>query len=288
MQQFLKGIERKSVTFAMRGISKHGAGLGYRQELREELKSQKQSIDVVEILSDQWMSPGGLDQLREISEQFDTVTHGVAMSLAGAGRIDAQYLDSVREVIEICDSDYYSEHLAATHVPGLDSQHLCPPVINEESRRACVRNVKQAQSVLGVPLAIENITYSVSTTSDHLEAASFFADVVCESDSLILLDVANLYINSKNHCFDAEDYLSRLPLERVVHIHLAGGVVSSTGKMIDSHSEVIAEGIWELARRTAELCNPRTVIVERDQNFPDVDVLLEEVEIGRKVYFGNH
>ncbi|MCX4394178.1 MULTISPECIES: DUF692 family multinuclear iron-containing protein [unclassified Streptomyces] len=269
----------------MKEISNHGAGLGYRQELSENLASREHGIDVVEILADQWMSPGSLGQLREISERFDTVTHGVAMSLAGAGRIDTKYLERVREVVEVCQSDYYSEHLAATHIPGIDSQHLCPPIVSAESRRACVRNVKQANSALGVPLAIENITYSISTTSDHLEAAKFFADVVVDSDSLILLDVANLYINSQNHRFDPEVYLSQLPLERVVHIHLAGGVTTSTGKLIDSHSESIAEGIWDLARNTAELCNPRTVIVERDQNFPDADVLLEEVATARSIYF---
>ncbi|MFE9485204.1 DUF692 family multinuclear iron-containing protein [Streptomyces sp. NPDC006641] len=269
----------------MQKISNHGAGLGYRQELSEELVSRGQGIDVVEILADQWFSPGALDRLLEVSQRFDTVTHGVAMSLAGAGGINQKYLESVRDVVEVCNSEYYSEHLSVTHVPGIDSQHLCPPVVSAESRRACVRNARQASSALGVPLAIENITYSISTTPDHLEAATFFADVVVDSDSLILLDVANLYINSRNHRFDPEEYLSRLPLERVVHIHLAGGVTTSTGKMIDSHSESIAEGIWDLARKTAKLCNPRTVIVERDQNFPDTDVLLEEVATARSVYF---
>ncbi|WP_331762627.1 DUF692 domain-containing protein (plasmid) [Streptomyces sp. NBC_01527] len=266
-------------------VKMYGAGLGYRREFSDELREHGKEIDVVEILADQWMTEAGLAQLREVAEEFRMVTHGVSMSLAGAGRIDPEYLAQVRAIVDLCDSDYYSEHLAVTHVPGFDAGHLCPPILNEENLRACIRNVKQAQSALGVPLAIENITYSVATSPDHLAGASFLADLVTATDSLILLDVTNLYINSKNHSFDAGEYLKRLPMERVVHIHLAGGVLTAAGKLVDSHSEIIGEEIWELARQTAQLCDPRTVIVEHDQDFPRFEALLDEVAAGRNIYF---
>ncbi|MFI6646076.1 DUF692 family multinuclear iron-containing protein [Streptomyces sp. NPDC050529] len=266
-------------------IAHHGAGLGYRRELSDKLPSYRQQIDVVEIMADQWRLKSSHGRLREVVTQFDTVTHGVGLSVAGAGNIDPDYLQEIRRVIEICSSEYYSEHLAATHVPGMDSQHLCPPILSAESLRTCVRNVRQAQSFLNVPLAIENITYSVSTSSDHLEAANFFADVVTEADAFVLLDVANLYINSRNHHFDPEEYLRRIPMDRVVHVHLAGGVVNSAGKLIDSHSESIGVQVWELARKVAMLCAPKTVIVERDQNFPTIEPLLKEVEVSRNIFF---
>lgn len=268
-------------------VSKTGSGLGYRHELATELETHAASIDVVEILTDQWRTPGALERLREIASQFATVTHGVCLSLAGAGRIDEEYLRFVRSVVEACGSEYYSEHLAVTHVPGLDSNHLCPPIINEQSLRACVRNVTQAQDEIGVPLAIENITYTVSTASDDLAGASFLGDLVTETDSLILLDVTNLYINSRNHGFDPMDYLKRLPLEKVVHIHLAGGLTKQDGMLIDTHSEMIGEEVWDLARDVAQLCRPRTVIVEHDRNFPRFEALIDEVARGRQIFFGH-
>ena len=269
-----------------RSISKAGAGLGYRFALATELDANAADIDVVEILSDQWQAPGALDRLRDIASRFRTVTHGVCLSLAGAGRIDEEYLRFLRNVVEVCDSEYYSEHLAVTHVPGLDSNHLCPPLINEDSLRVCVRNVMQTQDEIGVPLAIENITYTVSTAADELAGASFLADLVTETDSLILLDVANLYINSRNHGFDAMDYLERLPLEKVVHIHLAGGLTRH-GLLLDTHSEIIGEEVWDLAREVARMCRPRTVIVEHDSNFPEIDALIDEVTRGREIFFGD-
>ena len=279
--------DERGATVSGRGdtITTRGAGLGYRHELGDELRRHHTEVDVVEILADQWMTEPGMAVLREVAAEFPTVTHGVGMSLAGAGRIDPGYLAQVRRVVDLCGSDYYSEHLAVTHVPGRDSGHLCPPFLNEENLRACIRNVEQAQSELGIPLAIENITYSVATNPDHLAGASFLADLVTATDSLILLDVTNLYINSTNHSFDPDEYLKRLPMERVVHIHLAGGVRTTDGKLADSHSEIIDTEIWDLARRTARSCSPRTVIVEHDQNFPHIEALLDEVAAGRRIYF---
>ncbi|MEV5545428.1 DUF692 domain-containing protein [Streptomyces sp. NPDC052309] len=276
-------VSKKAIDFPH--TRPYGAGLGYRRELSQEFTMHRKEIDVVEILADQWFGDGSLAHLREVAEEFPTVVHGVGMSLAGAGRVPEDYLAEIRKVTDICDAAYYSEHLAMTHVPGLDSGHLCPPVLNEESLRICTRNVDQVQSALGIPLALENITYSVSMGADHLAAASFFAELVKATGCFILLDVTNLYINAKNHSFAPLQYLDRLPTDRIVHIHLAGGVVTSTGKHIDSHSETISNDIWQLAAETAERCSPKSVIVERDQNFPDLHALVEEVARSRDIYF---
>jgi uncharacterized protein (UPF0276 family) len=266
-------------------IATRGSGLGYRHELAKEMAANADRIDVVEILADQWTNPRALDRLREIAGSYPTVPHGVCLSLAGAGRIDEDYLLALRRIIEACGADYYSEHLTVTHVPGLDSDHLCAPIINADSLRACVRNVTQTQDALGVPLAIENITYSVSTGTDDLAGASFLADLVTETDALILLDVANLYINSHNHRFDPLAYLARLPMEKIVHIHLAGGI-SRHGLLHDTHSEIIGEEVWQLAEEVGRLSRPKTVIVEHDTNFPLIDTLVEEVARGREIFFG--
>ncbi len=263
----------------------YGAGLGYRRQLSDELHARREQLDVVEILADQWFGDGDLLRLRRVTETFSAVVHGVGMSVAGAGKIPGDYLRRVREIVEICGAKYYSEHMAMTHVPGMDSGHLCPPVINDEGLRACIRNINQAQEALEVPLALENISYTLTLNSDHLAMADFFAEVVSATGCLVLLDVANLYINSRNHDFDPIEYLNRIPMDRVVQVHLAGGILLASGQLLDSHSEAIAEDIWELAAETSKRCNPRAVIVERDQNFVDIEALMAEVTRGRDVYF---
>lgn len=263
----------------------YGAGLGYRKELSQEFSAHRDRFDVVEILADQWFGDGNRERLGAIIDEFPTVVHGVGMSVGGAGRIPEEYLANIRDVVRLCDASFHSEHLAVTHVPGMDSGHLCPPVISEESLRICIRNVEQAQEFLGVPLALENITYSVPLGGNHEAAASFLADIAKATDCLILLDIANLYINSKNHQFDPLDYLDLLPVDRIVQIHLAGGVVTSGGKHVDSHSEQVGQDIWELASEVARVVHPSSVIIERDQNFPDFKSLLEDTAKARGIFF---
>ncbi|MBY8884015.1 DUF692 domain-containing protein [Streptomyces sp. PTM05] len=269
-----------------RRIARRGAGVGYRRELHEDLATHAGQIDVVEILADQWRMPGGLDTVREVCGRFRAVPHGVGLSLAGAGRIDPDYLVFIKELSGICEADYYSEHLAMTHVPGVNSGHLCPPILSEESLRRCVRNVLETQSAIGMPLAIENITYNV-TLGSHLDAASFLAELVDRTDALLLLDVANLYINSVNFSFDVDEYLDQLPLERVVHIHLAGGVTRSDGTLMDTHSEIIGDSVWQLAEKVSRRCAPSTVIIEHDSNFPEFRRLVDEVGDARGIFFAD-
>ncbi|MEU6273278.1 DUF692 domain-containing protein [Streptomyces populi] len=263
----------------------HGAGLGYRKELSQEFSANRDGVDVVEILADQWFGDGNSERLSGIVDEFSTVVHGVGMSVAGAGRIPKEYLRNIRKVVRACGASYHSEHLAVTHTPGMSSGHLCPAVISEESFRVCVRNVEQAQEFLGVPLALENITYSMTLGGDHMAAASFLGDIVKATDCLMLLDVANLYINSRNYRFDPLEYLDRLPVDRIVQIHLAGGVLSSKGKHIDSHSEQVGQDIWELATAVEKVTCPSSVIIERDQNFPNFGSLLEDVKKAREIFF---
>ena len=261
----------------------NGAGVGYRGEISDELDSRTDAFDVLEILSDAWMTRMHL--LREVCGRHRTAPHGVGLSVAGGGRPGAGYLGRVKQVIELTGADYYSEHLTATHVPGLNSGHLCPPLLTAESLERCIDNVRYVQEFLEVPLALENISYTVGMSADPMDGADFLAEVVERADALLLLDVANLYINSRNHSFDALDYLRRLPLDKVAHIHLAGGIVTSTGKFVDTHSEIISKEIWNLAEEVAARCSPRTVIIEHDQNFPDFDKLIAESDQARSIFF---
>src|SRR2546423_3314150 len=205
-------------------IATFGAGIGYRRPLMNALWADPSRVDVLEILTDGWMAAGGLTDLCELAKTFTVTPHGVSLSLAGPGRPDPAYITRLAEIIDVVGAPYYSEHLAVTEIPGIDTGHLCPPVLSPTSLRQCVGNARTVQSELGVPLAIENITYTIALPSAGLDGPDFFAELVEKADSLILLDVTNLYINSVNHRFDVADYLDPVPLERVVHIHLAGGL----------------------------------------------------------------
>ncbi len=50
----------------------------------------------------------------------------------------------------------------------------------------------------------------------------FLVEVAEQSDSLILLDINNIFVNSYNNHFDPMDYIRHVPQNRVMQFHLAG------------------------------------------------------------------
>ena len=60
-----------------------------------------------------------------------------------------------------------------------------------------------------------------------------------------MFDLYNFHCNAVNLGFDPLEALSRLRLDRVVQVHLAGGSTHD-GFLMDVHSDVVPEPVWEL------------------------------------------
>ncbi|QWF85351.1 DUF692 domain-containing protein [Amycolatopsis sp. CA-230715] len=261
-----------------------GAGIGYRRPLIDALRAEPGRVDVVEVIADHWLRPGELDELRALVADIPAVPHGLALSVASPGRPDPGYLAGLADVVAVTGAEYYSEHLAVTSLPGLDTGHLCPPILTAASLARTVDNVRYAQDALGVPLALENITYSLELPSTEFTPAQFLGEVVERADALLLLDVTNLHINAANHGLDVDRCLGDLPLDRVAHIHLAGGFEAG-GRLHDSHSELVGEPVWDLAAVVAARCRPATVVIEHDANFPEPAALFDQAARAREIFY---
>lgn len=97
----------------------------------------------------------------------------------------------------------------------------------------------------------------------------------------MLLDVTNLFTNATNHGFGADRFLDVIPTERVVQVHLAGGVTGH-GTLLDTHSAAVPEPVWALLGELLSRTTIRGALIERDEDFPpDFDDLLAEVDRAR-------
>jgi hypothetical protein len=77
----------------------------------------------------------------------------------------------------------------------------------------------------------------------EMNEAEFVAEVLRETDCGLLLDVTNPQINAANHRYEVDDFLARIPLERVVQLHFVGG--HRHGQVwIDSHSRPTPDDVW--------------------------------------------
>ena len=111
--------------------------------------------------------------------------------------------------------------------------------------------------------------------------AEFITKLTEETDCGLLLDVTNLYINSRNFAFSWRKFLDEIPLERVIQIHFVGSHRHGN-KFIDGHSHKTENEIWEVFDEVCKRCDVQGAILERDGNFPPFEEILEEIDTAKR------
>jgi len=102
----------------------------------------------------------------------------------------------------------------------------------------------------------------------------------------LLLDLTNLFINSRNHGFDALKWLQEIEPGRIQQMHIVG-YSHAAGRYTDSHAAPIQEELIELARAVVRHAPVQAVILERDEDFPDVAGLETEITKLKRIRDGN-
>ncbi len=131
-------------------------------------------------------------------------------------------------------------------------------------------------------MAVENISYYASPGREanvdaEMDEADFAREVVEQAGCSLLLDVNNVFVNSKNHGFDARRMLAKMPLDKVIQIHMAGHDESDPNLIIDTHAEPVRSEVYDLLAFVLGKTGPLPVLLERDDNFPEWEELCGEV-----------
>jgi uncharacterized protein (UPF0276 family) len=95
------------------------------------------------------------------------------------------------------------------------------------------------------------------------------------ADCDLLLDVNNVYVNARNHGYDARAFIDAVPHERVVQIHLAGHR-DMGDVVIDTHGAAICDEVYDLYAYTLSRTGPVSTLLEWDHDVPSLERLLEE------------
>lgn len=265
-----------------------GVGLGYREPLRGELFLRRGEVDFLEITAEHFLdAPRRKEQeLELLAEHFTLVPHALGLSLGSAEGLDKNYLRKLARLVNRLDPPWWSEHASFTRAGGVDIGHLSPLPWTREAVDVLCRNVAEAREHINAPLILENITYAHALPGGEMREADFIAEVSERTGCGLLLDVTNLHTNASNHGYDPEEFLARLPSERVVQLHFVGGHRGHGGELIDSHSAPAPEEVWSLMERVLERTPVKGAILERDENLPPLAALLEELararEMGRR------
>jgi uncharacterized protein (UPF0276 family) len=272
---------------------KSGVGLGLRWEFLDELvETLPAGLDFLEISPENYVGRGGhvTAQLGRVRERYPLLSHGLTMSLAGTEPFDAEYMHSLRAFLSEMKSPWHSDHLCFSIAGGGRVLHdLLPPKMTKASATRAAERVRRAQDMLGVKMAVENISFYLPPGEDEMPEADFVSEVCEQANCGLMLDVNNVYVNSVNFDFDPKKWLDRAPLERVVQMHVAGGEwvddIEGAGRtLIDSHGTDVPDPVMELFEKALARTGPVPVIVERDQAIPPLGDLLKEVDRVRAVF----
>jgi uncharacterized protein (UPF0276 family) len=266
----------------LKNIAKLGTGIGFREQFRAGIFLNQNKIDFLEITTDHYLDTGAQKraELKLLKEHFPLIPHSLELSLGSAEGIDDAYLVKVAEIVEFVNPAWFSDHLCFTKSGGVKIGHLAPVPFTKEAIKVFVRNISKVKRLINVPLILENITYLVRLPSSEMPESVFLKTILEETDCGLLLDVTNLYINSRNFGFDWRRFLDRIPSERVVQIHFVGS--HKHGKrLIDAHADKTEDEIWKVFEEVAKRCDIKGAILERDENFPPFAEILEELETAR-------
>ena len=261
-----------------------GFGLGLRTTHYKEILAAPQPIDWLEILSENYMVPGGrpLAMLDAIRADYPMAMHGVSMSIGTPQGPTMDYLRDLKKLIQRVQPLWVSDHICWTGVHGRNMHDLYPLPYTEETIAVLVQNIRRVQDVLGQRLVLENVSSYLSFDSDSMSEWDFVAAIAEQSDSLILLDVNNIYVSSVNHGFDPVTYLNAIPAHRVQQIHLAGHHDYGS-HIIDTHDHPIVNAVWKLYEKALRRFGPVASMIERDDNIPPLAELIAELDMARAI-----
>ncbi len=261
-----------------------GFGLGLRPQHYEEILSGNPDIDWFEVISENYMIPGGqpLRILDQIRERYPVVMHGVSLSIASTAPLDMEYLGALKTLAERVEPKWISDHLCWTGVHGVNLHDLLPVPYTQEALDHVVERVSRVQDVLGRRLTLENVSSYVTFGDSEMSEWEFVSEVATRADSWLLFDVNNVYVSAFNHGFSTDDFLHGVPRDRIVQFHVAGHSHEES-HIIDTHDHPVCDEVWDFYRETVAHFGPVSTMIERDDNIPPLAEVVAELDIARQI-----
>lgn len=223
--------------------------------------------------------PDWIDALLDVYSDDDALYgHGVWFSFLSA-RWEARQERWLEQLERECARRRYrhlSEHFGFMTADGFSRGTLFPVPRTEASLRVGRDRLQRLATAAGVPIGLENAAVALCA-ADATEQGAFLAELLAPVDGFLLLDVHNLWMQSRNLGLSAEELLPRYPLERVRELHISGGawyqpaVQPHKGPLrLDSHDGPVPEEAFALLPIVLRQC-PNVEVVFLEQRGANLD-----------------
>ncbi len=252
-------------------------GVGWRRELAVWI-DRRPRMRFLEVMAEDFSPSRPLPPsiLGLLERGVTVVPHSVSLSLGSGEPPDKGRIEALGQIGKRLGAPIVSDHIAFVRSGTLDSGHLLPPPRTQEVLDILVENVRSAQRILRVPFALENVATLLEWPGAEMSEATFVSELLRRTGALLLLDVSNLYANGRNHGWSPVSFLDEVPLNRLAYVHIAGGA-EFNGLYHDTHAHPVPRGPLEVFSELCERTSPPAVILERDDRFPPLRELEEEL-----------
>lgn len=204
------------------------------------------------------------------------------VSLADPGYVDDGWGARANAAIRKAGTPWFSLHLGFASERVRFDGHMLPesePLERDALLARTVESVRRAKEYLELPLLLENLDYCPEGAYEHVCDPEFISEVLAETDCGLLLDIGHLLVTASWFEAEPEAMLARMPLERVVEVHLSGPRPlgpqqdGNTQRLDDVH-DVVGECEVRLLRTVLEQARPKAVVLEYRR---DVAALREQL-----------
>ena len=250
-----------------------GLGIGWRPELALAI-SRRPNLSFLEITAENHDPTNLPPALLNLNKPI--IPHGISLSLGGADPIDPVRAQFLSTLAQRTNAPFVSEHIAFVRAGDKEAGHLLPIPRTRASLNILIENINAVQQHLCVPLALENISTLFEWPNPEIPEPDFLTEVLERTDTLLLLDIANIWANARNFKRHPAADLDNLPLHRIAYIHVGGGI-ERDGVYHDTHAHPAPDGILDLLEELCTRIDSPAVMLERDDHYPPEPQLNEEL-----------
>lgn len=130
-----------------------------------------------------------------------------------------------------------------------------------------------------VTLAVENNNYYKTEAYDYVTEPEFISKIVEENEINFLLDIAHAKISAFNFEIDYLEYLNKLPLDKMIQIHIAKPGFNDLKEIFDAHNMPSKKELDEVIFLIKKFPNVKYLTVEYYKNVNHLIKFLKELRI---------
>ncbi|MCB9745095.1 MAG: DUF692 family protein [Alphaproteobacteria bacterium] len=213
-----------------------------------------------------WMK-GPLAELERLG--VPVLYHPSCLNLCGPYPNPRGWLEAVDAHVRAVGSAWLAQDVAVCFIgerPGYSIQlgYFLPPLLTRASLEEAVARVQEVRAVVQAPLLLEPapVTFKLG----EMSMPEWLGELALRTDCGLLLDAGHVVSHQLVAGRDLTEGLERLPLERVIELHVAGGVITERGGRryyIDAHDLPPLPEAWQVFSWLVQRCEAlRAVCVE--------------------------